>query len=147
MTAKSSRPRVVLVIRSVVLNKKKEVLLIRRAKTDSWQPGKWELPGGKIDAGEEVGDSLEREVFEETQLLVHPRNRIVYYDDAKLTTGKYKGMVYIQLVGVSIAQNTDVKLSDEHIGFEWLRYDKAIKKELTDESKKALIVLKNNIED
>jgi 8-oxo-dGTP pyrophosphatase MutT (NUDIX family) len=46
------------------------VLLIKRAP-DLWvDPGRWELPGGKMEHGELLDDALTREVREETGLEV-----------------------------------------------------------------------------
>jgi ADP-ribose pyrophosphatase YjhB (NUDIX family) len=65
-----------------------EVLLTRR--TDN---GQWCLPGGRIDPGESVTEACEREVLEETGLIVHvvrltgiysnPNLLIVYPDGNK----------------------------------------------------------------
>lgn len=61
------------------------VLLTRRSDN-----GQWCLPGGRVDAGESVTESIEREVFEETGLRVraarltgvysNPDQLIVYPD-------------------------------------------------------------------
>lgn len=45
----------------VFLNKKREVLLVKDASS-----GKWGFPGGGIEAGEDHGRSLKRELIEET---------------------------------------------------------------------------------
>jgi 8-oxo-dGTP pyrophosphatase MutT (NUDIX family) len=64
-----------------------EVLLTRR--TDN---GQWCLPGGRIDPGESVTEACEREVMEETGLLVHlvrltgiysNPDRLIVYPDGK----------------------------------------------------------------
>ncbi len=44
-----------------LLNKKGELLLIKRSLGDTDFPGNWELPGGGIDYGEAPQESLKRE--------------------------------------------------------------------------------------
>lgn len=46
------------------------ILLIRRSASSKVDAGRWELPGGKMDAGERLADALVREVREETGLAV-----------------------------------------------------------------------------
>jgi 8-oxo-dGTP diphosphatase len=45
-------------------------LLLKRSMNSKWYAGKWEFPGGKVDPGENFGDALLREVFEETGLRI-----------------------------------------------------------------------------
>lgn len=46
-------------------------LVVRRSDTASYMAGRWELPGGKVEPGEEVEDALVREITEETSITVH----------------------------------------------------------------------------
>ena len=46
------------------------VLLIKKDERDPHQPGKWEVPGGRIKFGEDVGEHLKREIYEEVGLNV-----------------------------------------------------------------------------
>jgi len=54
----------------------RRVLLTRRSDN-----GQWCLPGGRVDAGESVSESIEREVFEETGLRVRARRLSGVYSD------------------------------------------------------------------
>ena len=48
------------------------LLLIRKGQDDPHQPGRWELPGGRLQHGESLDDALVREVREEVGLDVSP---------------------------------------------------------------------------
>lgn len=49
----------------LILNDKKEALFVKRAETEDFQPGSWELPGGGSDFGETPKEALKREIKEE----------------------------------------------------------------------------------
>jgi 8-oxo-dGTP pyrophosphatase MutT (NUDIX family) len=87
-----------------------ETLLLRNPD------GTWELPGGKVEYGETAGESLEREVREETGLIVtdaEPVETTVRSLKTKKKRGKF-GVVY----RCAFAGDT-VELSDEHVDFAW----------------------------
>lgn len=54
---------------AVIVHSSQGVLLLRRAQKDGAH-GKWILPGGHVDRGEVVPSAAQREVVEETGLLV-----------------------------------------------------------------------------
>ncbi len=49
-----------------------KVLLVRKSKDDPNNPGKWDLPGGRMKDSEDIDAHLTREVLEETGLTVSP---------------------------------------------------------------------------
>lgn len=53
-----------------VLIAEDKVLLVRRSQRETFMPGKYECPGGKVDFGEDPRLSLKREYMEETGLDV-----------------------------------------------------------------------------
>lgn len=57
-----------------ILNDKKEILFVKRAKTEDFMQGQWELPGGSSDFGEVPKDALKREVKEECGIDVEVLN-------------------------------------------------------------------------
>lgn len=48
------------------------LLMVRKSQADPHQPGKWEVPGGRMQFGEEIDSHLAREVKEEVGLEVSP---------------------------------------------------------------------------
>lgn len=147
-SAKASRPRIILSNRAIVLNKEKKILLIQRTPNDNWSPNLWEFPGGKLDEGQDVSHALEREVFEETGLLVIPTHRVAYYESSISTMKKYKGLPYICLTGIAhVEGSSQCRLSDEHQSYVWVNLAEAMEYELTNETRKALLALDDLLKD
>lgn len=100
---------------------RREALLMRNAD------GTWELPGGKIEHGDTASGSLEREVEEETGLVVtdaEPVETAVRKLKRKKNRGKF-GVVYrCAFEGDSVA------ISDEHVDFAWVTAESLTEKQL-----------------
>lgn len=143
----SDRPAVVLVNRSFIINSGL-MLAVQRAHTDSHNPSLWEVPGGKLDEGQDVHGALEREVVEETGLLIRLIDSVAHFESCVIGGGgKYNGMPYVALFGIATVVGGDLTLSDEHAAALWLTYDEFMRQGLTPETKKAGIVLKLRLKD
>lgn len=59
--------RKILAVAAVLANPSGEILLIRRAKGESWS-GFWAFPGGQIQDAESPQSAIEREIMEEVGL-------------------------------------------------------------------------------
>ncbi len=140
-----ARPRVVLVNRCFVIDDQKRILLIRRSNNGQHSAGLWEPPGGKLDEGQDLSRAAEREVMEETGLLVEPTSRLMFTDSQILTSGKYKGLPYVVLFSINQVLGGKLRLSDEHDDSRWLGYGDVLDLELTHETRKALIILKDHL--
>jgi 8-oxo-dGTP diphosphatase len=138
---RKSRPQVVLVNRALVLDTEEKILLIQRSKNDMNNPLKWELPGGKLDAGQDISNALEREVLEETGLVVIPIDKTAYWHSEILTKGRYKGLPYIVLVGITKSLGGNIRLSEEHDDHAWVSKEKIFDYDLVDSTRAALSVL------
>jgi len=89
-------------------------LLVRRSSLSKNNAGKWDLPGGKVDAGENFDVALKREVAEETGLDIS-------IDDvlgAAESVTPAKRVVYLILGGHPTAG--EVRLSSEHDAHVWV---------------------------
>ena len=51
---------------------KGEFLLLRRSDNSRTNPGKWDLPGGKVNLKETLKEAVVREVWEETGISIFP---------------------------------------------------------------------------
>ncbi len=107
---------------AVVFKKEKEpkYLLLH------YEAGHWDFPKGNIEQGENDIETAKREIQEETgikdvEILKDFREKIQYY--FKFNNELINKTVVFYLAKTKTKQ---VNLSFEHIGFEWLPYDKAI---------------------
>jgi 8-oxo-dGTP diphosphatase len=134
-----------LVNRCIVINSKGKLLLIKRSLENYYAPGLWEFPGGKLDEGQDLSNALEREVLEETGLLVLPLTRVAFTSSYIVDVGKYKGLPYVVIVGIGKSIGGSVVLSSEHTDYVWVDLKEAMKMPIKEEIRKSLIVLSKNI--
>lgn len=113
-------------------NKKREYLLLH------YEWGHWDFSKGNIEEGENVAETIRRELKEETGL-----------EDIKFITGfketvKYfyrkegKGIFKLVIFLLAQSKTKKVKLSYEHIGYEWLDYEGALE-QLTFKNSKEIL--------
>jgi 8-oxo-dGTP diphosphatase len=58
------------IVSSAFIFRDSNVLVARRKSDSKIYPGKWELPGGKVEPGEDPSDAANREVMEELGIVV-----------------------------------------------------------------------------
>ena len=108
---------------ALVLNEKGEFLLLRRSENSHTNPGKWDLPGGKVNPDETLKEAVVREVEEETGISIYP--------------GEIAGEVNFELPEkrvIAIVFNggyviSEVKLSYEHIEYAWTSLESILRME------------------
>jgi 8-oxo-dGTP diphosphatase len=142
----NQRPRVVLVNRCFIVNPDKQILIVRRSDCDSKDAGKWEVPGGKLDEGQDLTNALELEFLEETGLLVGSTNRNCFVESYVIGEGKYVGLPYVVIFSIAQPIGGDIRLSDEHQDYRWVDYKQLMNDfNLVDSVRKAAIVLKTHL--
>jgi bis(5'-nucleosidyl)-tetraphosphatase len=109
---------------AVVYSKSSEVsyLLLQ------YEAGHWDFVKGNVEEGETEKDTTVRELSEETgitdaQFIDGFREKIAYFYKRQGST-VYKEVIFFLME----AKNTKVKLSFEHVGFDWLPYERAMEK-------------------
>ncbi len=110
-----------LIQKAVIFNLAGDVLMLRRSKTDIRRPLQWDLPGGLRESGEELIDSVKREILEETGLTVG--DVVPVYASAEIRTWKNHNEEHEQnavfLFYIAQTSKDEVTLSYEHDKMQW----------------------------
>lgn len=136
------------IARTLIFNAKGEVLLLIRSDDDSYRPGGYDIPGGKVNDHEDFVAAAAREVAEETNIsLQHAEIHIVMAHSGVDYNNKLKTSVnYVVFGFVTRIPNmaTEVILSHEHKAYEWRPLERAIELSQGLPQEKLLRYLKDN---
>lgn len=105
----------------LVFNEHNELLLLRRSKNDTYAAGGFDLPGGQINAGEELLIGAARELAEETGIHLQTSELHCVYATMKhgLHTDLQQMISWVRLFFVCRVPSPHVQLSHEHASYEW----------------------------
>ncbi len=100
--------------------------------------GRWDFPKGGVEKGESELQTVMREVAEETALkevkIVPGFRKVIEYFYRRDGKNIHKQVVY----RLAVTTESDVKISFEHQGFGWFRYQEALERASYDNSKATL---------
>jgi 8-oxo-dGTP diphosphatase len=103
-----------LCVRALIQRSDGQYLIVRRSRAASWQPGRWELPGGKVEVGEPPNEALCREVNEE--IGVTPKVlRVIGCTSQAIRQVWVVTVIYSCRLG-----RTAPTLSNEHSKLQWI---------------------------
>lgn len=125
MNGGEARVRLIPAVNAVVFNEKREVLLTRRSPIVR-EPGKWCLPGGHFDGGENWVTAVRRECREEIGIEVLEESLIGIYSDPQLTMSQFPSGEYGQfLTAVFLvkAYRGEIRTNDEVDDWGWFAID------------------------
>jgi 8-oxo-dGTP pyrophosphatase MutT (NUDIX family) len=98
----------------------------------------WDFPKGHLEKGEKEIDTVKREVFEETGL-----KEIKFVEGFKEWIKyffKYQGKNIFKIVTFYLVETDkkEIKISSEHLGYEWLPFNEAMERLTFDNAKEIL---------
>ena len=103
-------------VKGVIVNDKKVLLLKRLNELGQLY---WDFPGGRIDDGETIDETLKRELKEEVGLTKFKNGGFLHFHHLKrLIYGKWGLIILFYLV--EAPSDFTPKLSDEHIEPRWV---------------------------
>ena len=105
-----------------------------------YESGHWDFPKGHIESGEDPEETAKRELQEETGISeIHILDG---YKQALRYFFRQKGIGIFKVVIFFLAETTqsEVTLSAEHVGFDWLPYDAALAR-LTFKNSRDLLIM------
>ena len=103
-----------LAVRVLLTDQDEKILILKRSTDSKTNPGKWELPGGKVNQDESFDHALIREVYEETNLKI-ALEHVVGASEQNLHIIR---AVHIIMSGKII--EGELNLSSEHEGYVWV---------------------------
>lgn len=102
--------------KAMLIREDGRILALRRSATCPRRPFTWDLPGGVVEYGENLAESLRREVHEEAGVAV---KELSLLDAVGYTIPEGEYWISIGYMA-RVPQDTVVVLSFEHDQFEWL---------------------------
>jgi mutator protein MutT len=101
--------------KAIICNNEGKILVMRRNITALSGPLSWDLPGGKLDFGEDARKGIIREIKEETGLDVNELEIL----DINSGFNELKEF-WFTVCYLVVVKNPDIKISKEHDSFEWV---------------------------
>ena len=96
--------------------KLKKFLVVKRGYNDT-SAGMWENPGGKKEIGENIVDTLKREILEETGIVVD------YYKLLYATAINEEKNPFMIIGFLVTTTKEEIELSFEHVSYRWCDVD------------------------
>lgn len=100
--------------KAFVINEKDELLIIKRRPDDVHFAGTWEIPGGRLETGEDPKDGAVRETKEETGLDIEVHEPLGVRSFVR-EDGQHITMIIFRCE----PRSQEVQLSEEHTEYAW----------------------------
>lgn len=104
-------------VKVIITDSEGRCLLLKRSKYSKNNPGKWDLPGGKLELGERFEDAIIREVAEETGLAMQLTGL------AGSVISENPSVYVVNVIMTGKVGDCSISLSLEHEEFYWFLPD------------------------
>jgi len=108
-------------IQKGIIKKDDKFLILLRSSKAEFLPEYWDFPGGKLEKGEDPHEGIEREILEETGLIVKAGKIIGIYEFT------LKDIPHRFTLYDTTFQSKDITLSDEHTDYKWVTKEEILK--------------------
>ncbi len=111
-------------VSGLIYNSKGEVLLCKMPLNRGAYPGQWAIPGGGMEEGEKVRETLVRELREEVGLEVEKITTFGFEDDVReklMVDGTREKLYMIHLVCECWSVDDQVKINEEFEAYAWVK--------------------------
>ncbi len=108
-----------LIAHTIIFDRNREFLIIKRADTEKIYPGFWDVPGGAAKENENQEKAALREIFEETGLKLQSLHLINFTCDLDLK----KKTRFVRMIFLGIYSGGKIKLNhNDHTEFKWIKF-------------------------
>ena len=133
--------KILAVSKTIIRNPGGKILLLKRSDSDTRRPGQWDVPGGRVEAGESAEAAGARETAEEAGITVEDGSLVLMYamtekpeEDSSVTWLFYGGATL----------SDEVTLSPEHSEYTWVSLKEAIAMVSYGRQNRALVYIADN---
>ncbi len=104
----------------IIINNEGKILALKREPSDHGRGGAWDLPGGTYERGEDVIDSIKREVKEEVDLTVLNLYPLYLANGLDNASQFVDSEIVFAVTHVCAEWVGEVKISYEHTEYRWV---------------------------
>lgn len=109
-----------------------KTLIVKRSANEKFLPEYWELPGGKVDFGEDPAEGLVREYMEEVGLTIIVHNPFRTFSYVSSDGNRHT----VEIIYACEFSNTqEIQLSSAHTEFKWITVEEIDTYKISDEMK------------
>jgi len=117
-------------IKGLIRDRKGKILLLKVNPAKLHGKGDyWDLPGGRVQKGDSIEDTFKREIAEEISIdeILDVKPLAMVLSNIRIPVGDDTVGLILGIYQCKILDGSNIRISDEHIAFDWFEPRKAAK--------------------